>query len=123
MVMSKPRFSEDQILPILREREEGRRIIDICREHQISTATFYAWRSRLAGLRVGETQRLKQIEDENRRLKQLVADLTLDREALRAVIRKNDGATSRSRKYPRVIRGKDEPQQQGGLMRLLSDGL
>ena len=121
--MGKPRFSEDQILPILKEREEGRRIIDICREHQISTATFYAWRSKIGGLRVGETQRLRQIEDENRRLKQLVADLTLDREALRAVIRKNDGVTSRSRKCPRVDRGKDEPQQQGGLMRLLSDGL
>jgi putative transposase len=92
--MGKPRFNEDQILPILKEREEGRSIADICREHRISSATFYAWRSKIAGLRVGEAQRLRQIEDENRRLKQLVADLSLDREALRAVIRKNGGVTA-----------------------------
>ncbi len=87
--MKRSRFSEEQILKILKQREAGMKISDICREHGMSPATFYGWRSKLGGADVSETQRLRQIEEENRRLKQLVADLSLDREALRAVIRKN----------------------------------
>jgi putative transposase len=62
---------------------------DLCREHGISEATFYNWKSKYGGMDVSEAQRLRQMEDENRRLKALVADLSLDREALKAVIRKN----------------------------------
>ena len=62
---------------------------DLCREHGISDATFYNWKSKYGGLDVSDAQRLRQMEDENRRLKSLVADLSLDREALKAVIRKN----------------------------------
>jgi putative transposase len=62
---------------------------DLCREHGISAATFYGWKSKYGGMEVSEAQRLKQLEDENQRLKHLVADLSLDREALKAVIRKN----------------------------------
>jgi putative transposase len=61
----------------------------LCREHGISEATFYNWKAKFGGLDVSEAQRLRQMEDENRRLKQLVADLSLDKEMLKAVIRKN----------------------------------
>jgi putative transposase len=61
----------------------------LCRAHGVSEATFYNWKSKYGGMDVSEAQRLRQMEDENRRLKQLVADLSLDREALKAVIRKN----------------------------------
>ena len=87
--MKKSRFSEEQIVRILKQREAGVKMADLCREHGISPATFYGWRSRHGGVEMNEAQRLRQIEEENRRLKQLVADLSLDREALRAVIRKN----------------------------------
>ena len=62
---------------------------DLCREHGFSDATFYNWKAKYGGLDVSEAQRLRQMEDENRRLKALVADLSLDKEALKAVIRKN----------------------------------
>lgn len=87
--MRRSRFSEEEILRILKQREAGTKMTDLCREHGISAATFYGWRSKLGGAEMSEAQRLRQIEEENRRLKQLVADLSLDREALRAVIRKN----------------------------------
>jgi putative transposase len=87
--MKRSRFSEQQILGILKQREAGMKMVDLCREYGISAATFYGWRSKLGGVDVSEAQRLRHMEEENRRLKQLVADLSLDREALRAVIRKN----------------------------------
>jgi putative transposase len=62
---------------------------DLCREHGISQPTFYVWKSKYGGMDVSEAQRLRSMEDENRRLKQLVADLSLNQEALKAVIRKN----------------------------------
>ncbi len=87
--MKKSRFSEEQILRVLKQREAGTKISDLCREHGISVATFYGWRAKLGGSEQSDAQRLREIEEENHRLKQLVADLSLDREALRAVIRKN----------------------------------
>jgi putative transposase len=87
--MKKSRFSEEQIMGILKRREAGMKIADLCREYGISAATFYGWRSKLVSVEMNDSQRLREIEEENRRLKQLVADLSLDREALRAVIRKN----------------------------------
>jgi putative transposase len=98
--MRKCRFSQEQIIGILKEREAGAKMADLCQAHHISAATFYVWRSRLAGERVHETQRLRQIEDENRRLKQLVADLSLDRETLRAVIRRRGVETFRISAMP-----------------------
>jgi putative transposase len=86
--MRKSRFSQAEIIGILKEREAGVKMADVCSEHRISAATFYGWRSRLGGRNVGEAQRLRHIEDENRRLKQLVADLSLDRESLKAEIRR-----------------------------------
>ncbi len=87
--MKKSRYTEEQIIGILKQHEAGVKAADLCREHGISEATFYNWKSKYGGLDVSEAQRLRQMEDENRRLKTLVADLSLDREALRAVIRKN----------------------------------
>ena len=87
--MKKSRFSEEQIIGILKQQESGVKTADVCREHGVSAATFYGWKQKYGGMDVSEAQRLKQVEDENRRLKQLVADLSLDKEALKSVIRKN----------------------------------
>jgi putative transposase len=87
--MKKSRYTEEQIIVILKQHEAGIKTAELCREHGISEATFYNWKAKFGGLDVSEAQRLRQMEDENRRLKQLVADLSLDKEMLRAVIRKN----------------------------------
>ena len=92
--MKKSRYTEEQIIAILKQHEAGVKTADLCREHGISAATFYGWKSKFGGMDVNEAQRLRQLEDENRRLKHLVADLSLDREALRAVIRKNGWSLS-----------------------------
>ena len=87
--MKKSRFNEAQIIAILKEHEAGKKVADLAREHGISEATFYTWKSKYGGMDVSEAQRLKALDDENRRLKHLVADLSLDKEMLKAVIRKN----------------------------------
>jgi putative transposase len=87
--MKKGRFNEEQIIGILKEHEAGQKVADLAREHGISEATIYTWKSKYGGMDVNEAQRLKALDDENRRLKTLVADLSLDREMLKAVIRKN----------------------------------
>jgi putative transposase len=87
--MKKSRYTEEQIIVILKQHEAGVKTAELCREHGISEATFYNWKAKFGGLDVSEAQRLRQMEDENRRLKQLVADLSLDKEMLKAVIRKN----------------------------------
>ena len=69
--------------------EAGRKVADLARELGVSEATLYTWKSKFGGLEVNEARRLKELEDENRRLKHMVADLSLDKEALKAVIRKN----------------------------------
>ena len=87
--MRKSRFSEEQIIKILKEKEAGGKLADVCRRHGISEPTFYAWKAKFGGLDVNEAQRLRQLEDENHRLKKLVADLSLDKDMLKAVISKN----------------------------------
>jgi len=79
----KSRFSAEQIIKILKEAEAGRAVKDLCRDHGVSQETFYRWRRKLGGMEVSDARRLKQLEDENRKLKRLVADLTLDKEALK----------------------------------------
>ena len=86
--MKKSRFSEAQILGILRQQDQGQTVAQICREHTISEPTFYSWKSKFGGMSVSELQRLKHLEDENRRLKQLYADLSLEHEVVKEVLRK-----------------------------------
>lgn len=86
--MRKSRFSEEQIIKILKEKEAGAKLADLCRRHGISEPTFYAWKAKFGGMEVNEARRLKQLEDENRRLKHLVADLTLDNQALKVIVAK-----------------------------------
>src|SRR5215472_9301796 len=74
--MKRGRFSEEQIVGILKEHEAGRKIAELSREHGVSEGTLYGWKSKYGGMEVGEAQRLRSLEDENRRLKQLVADLS-----------------------------------------------
>ena len=92
--MKKGRFSEEQIIGILKRHEAGQKVADLAREHGISEATIYTWKGKYGGMEVSEAQRLKSLEDENRRLKHLVADLSLDKEVLKAVISKNGWARS-----------------------------
>lgn len=86
--MKKSQFTEEQILGILRQVEGGRTIADVCREHGISDATYHRWKGKYGGLEVSQLRRLKQLEDENRKLKQLVGELTLDNAALKDVVAK-----------------------------------
>jgi putative transposase len=87
--MKKSRFTEEQIIAVLKQLEAGRTVAELSREYAVSEATLYAWKAKYGGMTVTEARRLRQMEEENRRLKHLVADLSLDKEALKAVITKN----------------------------------
>ena len=84
----KKRFTEEQIIRILQEAESGMKVMDLCRKHGISDATYYNWKAKYGGMTVSDAKKLKTLEDENRRLKRLVADLSLDKQALQAVVEK-----------------------------------
>jgi len=81
--MRKTRYSEEQIIRVLQEVESGRPVTEVCREHGVSTASYYAWKAKFGGMDVNEARRLKELEVENRRLKAAVADLTLREQALK----------------------------------------
>lgn len=87
--MSKSKHTEAQMITALKQVEVGRTVEDVARECGVSSATIYAWKAKFGGMDVSEAQRLRSLEDENSRLKRLVADLSLDREMLKAVIAKN----------------------------------
>lgn len=87
--MRKSRFSEEQIIGILQRIEQGQPLADVCREVGISDATYYRWKAQYGGLEVSQLRRLRQLEDENRKLKHLVADLTLDNRALKDITARN----------------------------------
>ena len=84
----KKRFTEEQIISILQEAETGAKVMDVCRKHGISDATYYNWKAKYGGMTVSDARKLRVLEEENRRLKHIVADLTLDNQALKAVIEK-----------------------------------
>lgn len=86
--MRKTAFTEEQVAYALRQAESGTPVAEICRKLGISEQTFYRWKKKFAGMGVAELRRLRQLEDENRQLKQLVADLTLDKHMLQEVLRK-----------------------------------
>ena len=87
--MVRKRYTEEQIIAVLREGEAGAKVTDLCRKYGMSDATYYNWKARYAGLTVSELKRLKALEKENRRLKQIVGEQSLDIRALKDLLSKN----------------------------------
>ena len=86
--MKRSRFTEERIIGVLREQEAGLSTAEVCRKHGISTATFYGWKAKFGGMEVSEAKRLRQLEDENAKLKRLLADAMLDNVALKDLLSK-----------------------------------
>jgi putative transposase len=86
--MKRSRFSEEQIIAVLREAESGTAVKDLCRRAGVSTVTFYKWKARFEGMEISEMRRLRLLEEENGRLKKIVAQQALDNDALKAVVSK-----------------------------------
>ena len=87
--MKRSKFSDEQILAIVKEGEAGRKVEDVCRTHGLTEQTYYRWKAKYGGMELSEMQRLKQLEDENRRLKRLLAESMLDNAALKDLLGKN----------------------------------
>jgi putative transposase len=86
--MKKTRFTETQIVAILRKQESGMKVADICREHGISDATFFNWKAKYGGMQVSDVKKMKEIEAENARLKRMYAELSIVNDALKELIEK-----------------------------------
>jgi putative transposase len=86
--MKKSKFSETQIIQLVKQGEAGSKVADLCREHQISPATSYKWKAKYGGMEVSEVKRMRELGEENRRLKQMYADLSLDHALLKEVLAK-----------------------------------
>jgi putative transposase len=89
--MKKTRFTEAQIVSILHQQEAGKSVKDISREHGISDATFYNWKAKYGGMQISDVKRMKDLEEENNRLKRIVANLTLENDAIKTVLEKKYG--------------------------------
>ena len=87
--MKRSRFTEEQIIGILKEHQAGLTAAELCRKHGISDATFYKWRSKYGGMEVSDAKKLKSLEDENRKLKKLLAEQMLDNSTLKEMLTKN----------------------------------
>ena len=90
--MTRKGHTEEQILRALRQAEGGTRVADICREHGVSEATFYVWKKKYSNLALNELRELRQLREENAKLKRLVADLSLDRHILQEIVQKSSEA-------------------------------
>lgn len=88
----KKRFNEEQIVRVLKEVSDGKKLSDVCRKHGISEPTFYNWRKKFGEMEVSELRKLRSLEDENRRLKRLLADKELDIDCLKALLEKHEDA-------------------------------
>ncbi len=86
--MRKSRYSEEKIVRILKEVEAGKRVKDVCREYSVSEATYYNWKTKYGGMEASDVKKLKALEEENRRLKQMYADLSLEHKILKDIIEK-----------------------------------
>jgi putative transposase len=86
--MKKSRYTEHQILQILKESEAGKQTADVCREYGVSSATFYNWKAKYGGMEGSEIKRLRELEEENRRLKKMYAELSLDHQILKEILEK-----------------------------------
>ena len=86
--MKKSRFTEEQIIGLLKQAEAGTKVEELCRKHGVSTWTFYRWRSKFGGMAIPDARRLREVEEENRRLKKLVADQALDVQMLKEALAK-----------------------------------
>lgn len=86
--MKRSRFTEEQIISILREQESGAAVAEVCRRHGVSSATFYKWKAKFGGMDVSDARRLKTLEGENTRLKRMLADAMLDNAALKDLLAK-----------------------------------
>ncbi len=87
--MKRSRFTEEQIIGVLKEHQAGMSAADLCRRHGISDATFYKWRSKYGGMEISDARKLKALEDENRKLKKLLAEQMLDNSTLKEMLGKN----------------------------------
>ena len=87
--MKRSRFSDEQIIAILKENEAGAKVDELCRRHGISSATFYAWRKKLGGMEASDAKKLRDLESENARLKRIVADQMLDMSAMKELLQKH----------------------------------
>src|SRR5580765_8427926 len=97
--MKRSKFTDEQILAIVKEGEAGRKVADVWRAHGITDQTYYRWKENYGGMELSELQRLKQVEDENRRLKHIVAEQTLDIQALKAVVAKSGRPRRSARRW------------------------
>lgn len=114
--MKKSRFSDSQIIAVLKQAEAGTPVPELCREHGISAATFYKWRSKYGGMEASMVSRMKELEEENRRLKKMYAEAQMSTDILKEALGKNGEAISASRDGP-VGGDEQRPKHPTGLCR------